>query len=169
MSSLFPIASLTEISLEEANALLVAWEHKDGGVHRPANYGAWAYVLRHEHRPIAVATAHTLIRERVGGGLHHLTRVNTVELSRLCAVRPGLCRVMLRLWRELVFPSMRFPHAVSYQDKNRHTGNTYRFDGWQCVGESSSGTDPRALGGTRKGKRKLIWLWPPDPALEAVA
>lgn len=159
--SLFPIAALHECSLEEANACLVAWKHKDGPLTRPPEYGAWAYVLTHEGSAIAVATTSTLVRERVGGGLGWLTRDNTVELSRLCAVRPGLCRVMLRLWRELVFPTSGWAHAVSYQDKARHLGNTYRFDGWQRAGESSSGTDYRDADNPRKGKRKVIWLWPP--------
>ena len=38
------------------------------------------------------------------------------------ADRPGLCRVVLRLWRELVFPFTGYEYAISYQDEQLHTG-----------------------------------------------
>ena len=100
-------------------------------------------------------TAH-LICKCVGGGMRHLTRENTIELARLCAVRPGLCRVALRLWREGVFPLLGYQTAISYQDADLHNGNTYRFDGWQRIAYSRSGTDTRS---GRKGRNKWIWLW----------
>lgn len=90
------------------------------------------------------------------GGLHHLTRENTCELSRLCAERPHLCRVALRLWREFVFPQLGYRYVISYQDADMHSGNTYRFDGWKRAGFSSSGTDTRS---GRRGRRKWIWVW----------
>ncbi|MEM9597062.1 MAG: hypothetical protein AAGD06_22510 [Acidobacteriota bacterium] len=110
---------------------------------------------------MAVVVASTLIRERVGGGLGHLTRETTVELSRLCACRPHLCRVVLRMWREFVFPVLGFEAAVSYQDADLHTGHTYRFDGWRRAGFASSGTDQRS---GRRGRRRWIWVWPPTAA-----
>lgn len=156
----FPLAACYDTSPEEANALLVAWGHKMGPLNRGSQGYArpWCHVLVHEGRPVAVTTASTLIRKHVGGGLVDLTRENTVELSRLCAARSGLCRVMLRMWREFVFPSLPFEHAISYQDADMHSGNTYRFDGWERAGYSSSGTDQRS---GKRGRRKWIWVWPP--------
>jgi antitoxin VapB len=87
-----------------------------------------------------------------------MTRENTIELSRLCAARAGLCRVALRLWREFVFPTLGYQYAVSYQDADLHNGNTYRFDGWERVGYSHSGTDTRS---GRSGRDKYAWAWPP--------
>ena len=158
--SFAPIASLQEITADEANACLVAWKHRMGPITRPPEYGLWAHALVHDGRAIAIATASTLIRTHVGGGLGHLTRSDTVELSRLCAARRDLNRVMLRLWRELVFPSLRMPHAISYQDAAMHRGDLYRFDGWARSPERSrSGTDRRS---GAKGRDKWIWVWPPS-------
>lgn len=149
------LVSFDEISRDEANHLLKQWAHKIGPIHR-GNQSGLHYALMHEGRPVAVASANHLISPHVGGGLDYLTRENTIELSRLCAERPGLCRVVLRLWREFVFPLMPFQYAISYQDADLHTGNTYRFDGWKKVGFSKSGTDTRS---GRPGHRKFIWLW----------
>jgi len=116
--------------------------------------------------PVAVACTSSLIRECVGGGLGHMTRGNTVELSRLCAAEPWACRVALRLWRECVFPGTGAKFAVSYQDACMHSGNTYRFDGWTRAGYSSSGTDSRT---GRKGRRKWIWVWELPAQIEVAA
>lgn len=164
--SLFPLVSFDHITLDEANSLLIRWGHKMGPLERPDfNVPPPVYALVHEGRPIAVAIAASLVRERVGGGLAHLTRENTIELARLCAERPGLCRVALRLWREFVMPQLA-PVAISYQDADLHNGNTYRFDGWARAGFSSSGTDQRT---GRKGRRKWIWVYPPSAAAEKQA
>lgn len=152
---MFPLVAFEEISLPEANVLLVAWQHKMGPLER-GNQAGVHYALTHNGRPVAVAMTSTLIRECVGGGLQHMTRENACELSRLCAERKGLCRVALRLWREFVFPALGYPFAISYQDADMHSGNTYRFDGWTRMGFSSSGTDSRS---GRKGRRKWIWVW----------
>lgn len=62
------------------------------------------------------------------------SRHEAIELSQLCAARPDLSRVMLRMWRAFVFPTLcqecGFVWAVSYQDAPIHAGNLYRFDGW---------------------------------------
>ena len=159
--SMFPLAHVDVISLDEANVLLKEWGHRMGPIRRPIG-DTWAHALFHEGRPVAVATTSSLIREHVGGGLAHLTREDTVELSRLCSSSRHLNRVMLRLWREFVLP-LRAPNAISYQDADMHTGNTYRFDGWARAGFSRSGTDPRG-GAVRRGRRKWIWVWPPEAA-----
>jgi hypothetical protein len=154
-----PIAAQQECSLDEANALLVRWNHRMGALERGTTGYAkpGCYVLLHESTPVAVCSHSTLIRDHVGGGLGHMTRDDTVELSRLCAARPGICRVMLRLWRELVFPTLGYRYAISYQDADLHNGHTYRFDGWiRSPEKSRSGTDSRH---GKKGRVKWIWYW----------
>ena len=121
----------------------------------PGTQGARCHALYHEAVPVAVTMASNLIMPGVTG-CPELTRKNTIELSRLCASRPGLCRVMLRLWREFVFPALGYDYALSYQDADLHTGNTYRFDGWRRVAYSHSGTDTRS---GRPGRDKWIWVW----------
>ena len=154
----FPMVSYDAIELHEANDLLVKWGHKMGACCR-GNARGWSHALRHEGRPVAVTITATLIRERVGGAAH-MTRENTIELARLCAERPGLCRVALRLWREFVLPSLPYQYAMSYQDADLHNGNTYRFDGWARVGRARSGTDTRS---GRPGRDKWVWAWPCKP------
>ena len=114
------------------------------------------YALYENGRAVALTMAASLIRECVGGGADYMVRENTIELARLCAERPGLCRVALRLWREFVFPKMGYRYAMSYQDADLHNGNTYRFDGWKRVAFSHSGTDTRS---GRPGRSKWIWQW----------
>ncbi|MBF0626247.1 MAG: hypothetical protein HQL82_15765 [Magnetococcales bacterium] len=152
------IITYEPISLESANACLIAWEHRMGPLLRGNQRGVHHGLLL-DGEPMAVTMTSTLIRERVGGVDElSLDRSNTVELSRLCAARPGLCRVVLRLWREFVFPSLAggYRYAISYQDAAQHSGNIYRFDGWRRVGYSHSGRDTRS---GRPGRNKYIWLW----------
>lgn len=158
MNSLLPIVAFDSVSLAQANEKLSEWGHKMGEIHR-GNQSGWNHALFHGNEIVAVTTTNTLIRECVGGGLNYLTRANTIELSRLCAARRGLCRVALRLWREFVFPTLGYQFAISYQDADLHTGNTYRFDGWSREAFSSSGPDTRS---GRKGRRKYIWVWRKD-------
>jgi antitoxin VapB len=159
-SNFLPIAELVPIELDIANKLLVEWKHKMGALER-GDQGAWCHALLHNGEPVAVTTASYLISARVGNA-PMLVRENTVELSRLCAARPGLCRVMLRMWREFVFPTLKFPYAMSYQDADAHTGNTYRFDGWKRVAYARSGPDTRS---GRPGRNKWVWVWPVTEAL----
>lgn len=156
---MFPLISFEAIELSAANELLVLWNHKMGPITR-GNAVGWSHALFHEGKPVAVVCTASLIREVVGGGLAWMDRGNTIELGRLCAARPGLCRVALRLWREFVFPSLGYTYAISYQDADLHTGHTYRNDGWKRCGYSRSGTDSRS---GRKGRNKWIWVWPPPP------
>lgn len=162
---LFPFLNFDSIELADANRCLREWGHRMGELHRPANYGpVWCHGLFHESRLVGVCTTSKIIRERVGG-CPARTRENTVELSRMCADRPSLCRVVLRLWREFVFPNLGFPWAISYQDSALHSGNLYRFDGWQRFPlKSRSGFDARS---GRAGRSKWIWGWPVDPSLRA--
>jgi len=156
--TMWPLAALCEVELADANRCLVAWGHRMGRLHRGCQ-GARSFVLFEGSEPVGVACASALIGE-IAGGVRWLTRDRCVELSRLCASRPGLCRVVLRLWREVCFPLMGREFAVSYQDAVIHSGATYRFDGWQRVAFSHSGFDRRS---GRLGRDKWVWVWPPGP------
>jgi len=111
---------------------------------------------------VAVVSADTLIRPSVAG----LARSEAIELSRLCADRPDLCRVALRLWRAFVFPALAAARGCSWvvsdQDAIHHSGNLYRFDGWVPLARSRSGNDSRS---DRIGRDKIIWGWCEDRAL----
>jgi hypothetical protein len=150
-----PLIAFEAIELRDLNRCLVAWDHKMGPWNRPTHRG-WFHGLLHNGRIVAVAAAGDLIRETCAG----LTRSEALELARMCAERPNLNRVALRLWREFVLPGLAARHgwswAVSYQDAALHSGNLYRFDGWAKLGESSSGTDKRS---GRRCRRKVIWGW----------
>lgn len=150
----FSHVTFEAIGREELNRCLIAWGHKMGPVRRPSR--GWSHGLVHEGRTLAVVATDTLIRPRVAG----MGRHEAIELSRLCAARPDLCRVALRLWRSFVFPALCRQRgcrwAISYQDANAHTGDLYRFDGWVRLAVSRSGTDPRT---GRKGRRKVVWGW----------
>lgn len=158
---MFPAAAFDSISLSIANELLLAWKHRMGPLERGNSAALHCHALLVHGEPVALTCTSSLIRERVGGGLGHLTRENTVELSRLCARERWACRVALRLWREVVFPGLGVAAAISYQDADLHTGNTYRFDGWRRAAFSHSGTDKRS---GRAGRDKYIWVWPPEAA-----
>lgn len=161
-----PIAVVSQIDLDEANDALVRWRHKMGPCNRP-NGAIWAHGLYGHRQLLAVTITATLIRETSAG----LQRSEALELARLCASAPDVCRCMLRLWRLLVFPPLcqrgGWSWALSYQDEAIHTGDTYRFDGWVKIGRSRSGTDARS--GGRRGRNKTIWAWHPDAATRAAA
>jgi hypothetical protein len=153
-----PLISFDAISRGDLNDCLIAWQYRMGPWERP-NYREIFHGLRHDGQLVAVCAAGDLIRETCAG----FTRDEAVELGRVCAARRDLCRVVLRLWREFVFPALCRAHGwswvVSYQDAVMHRGDLYRFDGWVRAGESRSGTDARS---GRKGRSKVIWAWCAD-------
>lgn len=158
--TLFPLVRFDPLSVGEANAGLEAWGHRMGPLNRPGQSLDLAHGLFHGDRLVACVTTSTLIRPNIGGGLNHLTRANAMELSRLCAEKPGLCRVALRLWREFVFPGLGVPIVISYQDADLHSGNTYRFDGWEKVGFCRAGGVDQRSG--RQARNRNVWAWPPN-------
>jgi len=159
-----PIAHLEAIDRSAANTLLDRWGHKMGPIRRP-NFTINAHhALFHHGQPVAVASCGETVREVVGQT--GIRRDQCVELVRLCAARRDLCRVMLRLWREMVFPEVAMVHgrilAVSYQDRALHTGATYRFDGWSAIGKGGGGGPDSRTGAP--GRKMTIWAWPPEQA-----
>lgn len=161
--SLYPIVALEQIEISELNSALVSWKHKMGALARPG-MEPWFHGLYDHDRLVAVSSASRLVNATAGG----FTRGEAFELSRVCAIEPDWCRVMLRLWRNTVFPlicrSTSCEYAISYQDADVHTGNLYRFDGWARTIFSHSGTDTRS---GRKGRNKWIWVWHSDPVVRA--
>lgn len=149
-----PIQHIEAFSMADANAALLRWGHRMGPCIRPSDLAAHGMFAHGEL--VAVTVTAGLIQPNTLAGL---TRADAIELARLCAARPSLCRPMLRLWREFVFPAFGRAWAISYQDEALHTGNTYRFDGWIAIGRSRSGTDARS---GRKGRNKTVWGWHAD-------
>lgn len=154
-----PLVSFDAIDQDDLNRCLVEWGHRMGPLNRPTP--SVAHGLRHDGRLVAVTATDHLAAANVAG----FSRQQAVELSRVCAERPDLCRVALRLWREFVFPAMARVRgctwAISYQDAALHSGNLYRFDGWVRLAFSHSGTDTRT---GRPGRDKFVWGWNADAA-----
>jgi hypothetical protein len=154
MSFLPALVSFDEIDRADLNRCLIEWGHKMGPWTRPVGFPEWFHGMRHNGELVAVLAAAALIREKAAG----FSRVQAIELGRVCAARPALNRAAVRIWREFIFPALCAAHGyewvISYQDAVEHTGGLYRFDGWIKLGFSSSGTDPR---GQRSGRRKVIW------------
>lgn len=151
-----PVVHVDAINRDMLNDCLAGWGHRMGPLRRPVYMNEWLYGLFHNGECVAVAAAAQLIGTHAGG----LSRSEAFELARLCAVRPHINRGWLRIWREFVAPAIARQHGyrfvISYQHKTMHSGNLYRFDGWQRIGESRSGSDKRS---GRRGYSKVIWCW----------
>ena len=138
MSLFGPLVGFDAIDKAECNRALIAWDHKMGPWERP--FRSWFWGLRHAGELVGVCAVGELIAETCAG----FTRNQAVELGRICAARRDLNRVVLRIWREFVFPSLGRPWAVSYQDAALHSGDLYRFDGWVRVGGFFLPVHPKA-------------------------
>jgi hypothetical protein len=149
---------LAQIDMRVANDLLCAWGHRIGPCRRPMGTLDAHALLGPDGEPLALTVTADLVRETVAG-VPGSTRQTAIELARLCAAGPHLCRPMLRLWRELVWPSYGRRMAVSYQDADMHRGELYRHDGWRRVAWSHSGRDARS---GRVGRNKWVWVYPRD-------
>lgn len=158
-----PVAGFVPIDLDEADALLLEWEHYLEECDRPFRNEAWALDVRGE--PVSIAVTSSIVSTTVCG----YRRKEVVELSRL-ATKPGerwATRVALRLWREVA--ARRYlpwtpQAAIAYSKNDRHDGRTYRFDGWEKVTDRAGSSG----GGTWSTKRdaadaeagaKTLWLW----------
>lgn len=156
-----PAAGLYPISVDDANALLVAWQHRLGSCVRP--FHSEAFALEVHGRPVAVAMSASIVNGPVGG----YRRDQVVELARQGACEHWANRVMLRLWREVcarAWPCWPVKAAVSYSHNSMHSGDLYRFDGWRKVrddaGSSGGGTwsTKRGADDVKRGAKSL-WLY----------
>lgn len=159
-----PLVGCEAVPMERANRLLVEWGHKLGPAERP--FGQEGYTLEVGGRAVAVAVSASTVSNTVAG----YTRQQVVELTRLARdpSEPWTLRVMLRVWREVCAPM--WPHwpvqaAVSYHKEAWHSGDIYRFDGWEKVAEGVGGsggggswTKKRDPGDPTMGT-KTLWLW----------
>lgn len=158
--SLAPAIGLYPISLRDANALLLEWRHKLGACERP--FHSEAYALEMHGSPIAVAISASIVSATVAS----YRRNEVVELARQAACVPWANRIMIRLWREVCAPMWQcwpVQAAVSYSKNSTHSGDLYRFDGWEKVrddcGSSGGGTwsEKRSPDSALTG-RKTLWL-----------
>ena len=127
-----PLCSVHQVSLYEANRLVVAWNHKLGACNRP--FRSDGFVLEVAGKPVAVAISASIVHGPAGG----YETQECLELARLCACEPWANRVMLRLWREVCAPSWplwQVKAAISYSHNALHSGDIYRFDGWKKFGD----------------------------------
>lgn len=156
-----PAAGLYPISLVDANRLLVEWQHKLGACVRP--FHSEAFALEVHGRPVAVGMSASIVNGPVGG----YRRDQVVELARQGACERWANRVMIRLWREVCarsWPCWPVKAAVSYSANSMHSGDLYRFDGWQKIrddaGSSGGGTwsKTRAADDVKRGS-KTLWLY----------
>lgn len=156
-----PMAGVFPIPIEEANALLIEWQHKLGPCNRPFRQEAFA--LEVDSKPVAIAISASIVNGPVAG----YERGEVVELARLAASAPWANRLMLRLWREVCAPRWDcwpVKAAVSYSHNGMHTGDLYRFDGWRKVrddaGSSGGGSWSRQRYATDAVHgRKSLWIW----------
>lgn len=166
-STLIPTVAVEEIEVDDANRLLVEWQHNLGPCNRP--FGQQAFALHIDGHPISVALSASMVSKHVSDieGNIVATRGETVELARLASAEPWATRVMIRLWREVhahAWPYWPVWKAISYHQNNRHTGDVYRFDGWEkirCDSGSSGGgawSRKRYASDEAHGK-KTLWLW----------
>ena len=165
-----PIAGVYPTPLDDANRLLVDWGHRLGPCNRP--FHQEAFRLDVGSRPVAVAISASTVSAHAGGYDRH----ELVELARQAACEPWASRVMLRLWRETLaplWPCWPVRAAISYSKNSMHTGDLYRFDGWEKFtvngGSGGGGTysTKRAPGDAVSGP-KTGWMWRFD-AVEARA
>ena len=158
-----PIVGLVPYTIADANRLLERWEHKLGICARPFRQEAFALEL--DGKPLAVAISASVVSDHVAG----YKRNEVVELARLGRTpdAPWVLRVMLRLWRAVCAPRWScwpVKAAVSYHKQAWHSGDIYRFDGWEKASENcgSSGggawSRPRYAGDAAHG-RKTLWVW----------
>jgi hypothetical protein len=155
------MAGLYPVEVHEANALLVEWGHKLGPCHRP--FRQEAYALELDGRPVAVAISASIVNGPVAG----FERDQVVELARLGSENRWANRVMIRLWREVCAPRWKnWPvlAAVSYSHNAMHSGNLYRFDGWEKIRDDAGSTGGATWSRTRKNTdavygKKSLWVW----------
>jgi hypothetical protein len=155
-----PVSGIYPVSLRDANTLLEHWNHRLGPVNRPFRSEPW--VLEAHGLPVAVAVSCSIVHGPVAGYMLH----EVVELARL-AGKPPFTRPMLRLWREICAPAWQgwtVRAAVSYSHNAMHSGDLYRFDGWEKIrddaGSGGGGAwSRRRHAGDAVAGRKSLWIW----------
>lgn len=158
-----PLMGVYPCNPEEANTLIVAWQHRLGACQRP--FGQQGFVLKCNGLPVSVAMSASIVSSTVAG--YH--REQVVECARLCSA-PGnawATRIMLRIWREVcaqTWPHWKVFAAVSYSHNAHHRGELYRFDGWTKVKEDCGSSGGGSWSRQRDASnvvygKKTLWLY----------
>jgi hypothetical protein len=157
---MFPLIAFDLISNERADAALVNWGHWLGPCNRP--FGRQSFGLEIESELLAVAVSASTVNGHCGG----YARRDVVELARLCAHpdHPELTRVALRLWRVIapvIWERKYWPvrAVVSYSNSVRHTGDIYRFDGWEKVAQVAGSTGGGTWTKPKAPEAKTVWRY----------
>jgi len=162
---MFPLVAFERIDDGLADARLIEWGHWLGGCNRPCG-GRQSFGLFLEGDLISVAVSAMTIGPRSA----ERDRRTVVELARLCSdpAHRDMTRVAIRLWRKCAasaWSSKYWPVEayISYANRNRHTGDVYRFDGWQRWGNTRSGSVGKNARWSEPGLKiepKSIWVFP---------
>ena len=167
-----PLCGVYPCEMRVVNILLREWGHRLGTCTRP--FGQQGFALKIHGNPISVAvSASTVSKTIVGVGKHgapiQYTRGEIVECARLCShpTHHYATRLMLRLWREVcapLWPYWQARAAVSYSQNAHHSGDIYRFDGWERIktdcGSMGGGTWSRKRSASEAVHgQKSLWLW----------
>lgn len=130
-----------------------------GPCHRPFHQEAFG--LEAGGRIVAVAISASIVNGPVG----EFERNQVVELARQAASEPWANRVMIRLWRELcapLWPCWPVRAAVSYSHNGMHTGDLYRFDGWERW-KTTAGSSGGGIWGRQRCQTEAVYgkktLW----------
>ena len=166
-----PPVEIRVLTRKQANVHVGAW-HDLGPETRCFGYAAFAMVVFGE--VLAVATSGSTVSASVDKPLG-LTRLTSIELTRLCRAPDdkarGILRAMLRLYRD--FLAVGYPPRNTRAEPTRalvtysmpgRTGDLYRFDSWFRV----RGCKPWGGGATWSGPSrvdslgadKALWVYP---------
>jgi len=169
-----PICGGYPIDVEEANRLLIEWNHKLGPVERPFRQEAFGLEICGKGL-IAVAVSGSIIngpisiRNDEGEVVRSYDREEVVELTRLASNVKWANRIMIRAYRELLAPAWKcwpVKAVVSYSKNEMHSGNTYRFDGWAKINDNCGARQAMLNRGKRRygnddprAGSKSLWIW----------
>lgn len=156
------MVGLMPCSIDDANDLLVAWGHRLGPCNRP--FGQIGYVLEFLGVPVSVAISASTVSDTVAG----FRRMDVVECARQCSdpAESWASRIMIRLWRQVCAP--KWPYwpvkaGISYSKNSMHSGNLYRFDGWEKVSDDcgfvSGSNYGRGVEDYPAAGKKTLWIW----------
>jgi hypothetical protein len=169
---MFPVVQLRAVEPDEADCLLVKWEHPLGPLRRP--FGREDWLREVNGQPIALASSASIVGScvrRFATGkpaADFIARKDCVELARLARHpdHPRALRAMLRDWTDHLAPLWQdWPAswAVSYAMPG-HPGNVYHADGWLNWGRRKASTGggtwsgPGAVAGIADGHTTL-WVY----------